>query len=184
MYERITAIIAAVGGICWLAACIYSLTLPDLESPLRDVFLVPLGVLLLVLAGGGLAVCILMRCYDNRETVILSGRAFFSVLAGVVLLEGGVFTMVDGFAQSEIAKGSRFFAVGFMAVGLTFMTAVTIRLRVGLSWVVVPLWIGTAFLLAVDEQAAILFAFGLAWVAVGVILWRMRDVSPRQADLA
>jgi hypothetical protein len=142
MEERITAIIAAVGGICWLAACLFSLTLPDLDSPIRNV-LVALGGLLLGLAAVGLGVCIVMS-YHNRGAAILSGLAFFSILAGGSLLGFGVFTMVAGFISPELAKESRFIAVGAMAVGLAFMTAVTIRLRVGLSWVVVPLWIGTA----------------------------------------
>ena len=172
------------GGIAWVVATAIHASKPVgcvgaecARTAMREAGVVEgalTGSALLLFALGGLALVVLARRANRFGSV---GRAGIALVTA-----GGSVLIAAGAAQALFFDGDfhwmpYFVGPGITAIVLGFVLLAAMVLRAGVlpRWAGVSLVVGALALLLSNEQTATAWfavLLGLAWIAVGVALWR------------
>jgi hypothetical protein len=177
---RWSGLAAILGGVLWIAGAIQTgfkprgclgdecAFMPLRESGPIDIVLLYVAMLFLVVGVAGLVI----HTRNAGRFGRLGWMGLVASLVGVVLL------MISSLVEAVFFAGGDFFSLipgGLvLLVGFLLLVITILRARVLPLWVAVLLVVGTlAMLVANDQNAQVFLAipFGIAWVAVGYVLW-------------
>ncbi len=144
---------------------------PMRESGALDGILTLLSVLLLAVGAAGLLVLVRRsgRFGKMGKAGVVIAAAGVALLVIVSLIQsvvfGGDFPLMPYF----VIPGLLALVVGFVLVGIAILSAGVLP-----RWVAVLIIVGALAMLGANEQTArvlLMIPFGVAWVAVGYVLW-------------
>ncbi len=182
-FVRWSGLAAMLGGLLWVIATIIHAAKPRgciaeecafrpmRESGALDGILTLLSVLLLAVGAVGLV--ILVRSAGRFRKAGKAG-VFIGVVGAALLVIasliqaiffGGDFLLMPYF----VIPGLLALVVGFLLLGIAILRAGVLP-----RWVAVLIIVGALAMLGANEQTArvlLMIPFGLAWVAVGYVLW-------------
>ena len=182
---RWSGLAAILGGVLWIADAIqtgFQLRgcLED-ECALRPITALFFAMLLLGVGVAGLVL-------HTRNAGRLGRLGWIGLVAGVVVVEVLIISSLveavffDGdFPLLSVIPGGLVLIVGFLLLGIAIL-----RARVLPLWVAVLFVVGTLALLWANNQNAQVFLaipFGIAWVAVGYVLWSGKDTPRAMANM-
>jgi hypothetical protein len=192
---RWSGLAAILGGVLWIAGAIQIGLQPRgcigdecAFRPMREGG--PLEAVLLFLAMLLLAVGVAGLVIHTRNAGRFGRLGWIGSVASVV---GVAVVIISGLIQ-DVFFGGDFplmpflvipaglvLVVGFLLLGITIL-----RARVVPLWVAVLFVVGTLAMLGVNDQNAQVFLaipFGIAWVAVGYVLWWGKDTPRAMATM-
>jgi hypothetical protein len=189
---RWSGLAAILGGVLWIAWVIQTgfkprgcmgdecAFMPLRESGSIDTVLLYVAMLLLAVGVAGLVI-------HTRNAERLGRLGRIGLVASVV---GVVLLMISSLVEAVFFAGGDFLSVipaGLvLVVGFLLLVITILRARVLPFWVTVLLVVGTlAMLVANDQNAQVFLAipFGIAWVAVGYVLWWGKDTPRAMANM-
>lgn len=177
------ALAAILGGLLWIAGAVAVARMPVgcigsecNVRPMRDSSgAAPLFIAAMLLLGLGLAAMVLRARIPGGFGALGRAGVIAAVAGGVTIL---VISLVQGiFFRGDfplmpfiVVPAGLVLVIGFLLLGLTI-------LRSGMlpRWAAALLIVGALALLGINEQNAQVLAaipFGIAWVAVGCVLWQ------------
>jgi hypothetical protein len=188
---RWSGLAAILGGVLWIAGAIQTgfkprgcmgdecVFMPLRESGPIDIVLLYVAMLLLAVGVAGLVIYTRNAGRFGRlgwmglvASVIGVAVVIISDLVGAVFFGGDDIPLRPFF----VIPGGLALIVGILLLGITILRARMLPLSVAVLLVV-----GTLAMLGVNDQNSQVFLaipFGIAWVAVGYVLWSVKD-TPR-----
>jgi hypothetical protein len=182
---RWSGLAAILGGVLWIANAIQTGfhlrgCLED-ECVFRPITALFFAMLLLAVGVAGLVL-------HTRNAGRLGRLGWIGLVVGVVGVEVLIISSLveavffDGdFPLLSVIPAGLVLIVGFLLLGITIL-----RARVLPLWVAVLFVVGTLALLWANNQNAQVFLaipFGIAWVAVGYVLWWGKDTPRAMANM-
>ena len=192
---RWSGLAAILGGVLWIADAIQTGLQPRgcigdecafrsmREGGPLDPFLFFLAMLLLTVGMAGLVI-------HTRNATRFGRLGWIGLVAGVI---GFAVLLISGLTQAVffggdfplmpffVIPGGLVLLVGFLLLGITIL-----RARVLPLWVAVLFVVGTLAMFGFNDQNAQVFMaipFGIAWVAVGYVLWSGKDTPRAMANM-
>jgi hypothetical protein len=193
---RWSGLAAILGGLLWIAGAIQTgfkprgcmgdecAFMPLRESGPIDIVLLYVAMLLLAVGVAGLVVHTRNAGRFGRlgwiglvASVVGVAVVIISDLVGAVFFGGDDIPLRPFF----VIPAGLVLLVGILLLGITIL-----RARVLPLWVAVLFVVGTLAMLGVNDQNAQVFLaipFGIAWVAVGYVLWWGKDTPRATANM-
>ena len=191
-FVRLSGLAAMLGGALWVVGTIIHASKPRgciaqecAFRPMRETgalvgILTLLSVVLLAVGAAGLV--ILVR---NAGRFGKAGKmGAFIGAGGAALLV--IFTLIQAiFFGGDFVLMPYFVIPGLLALVVGFLLLGVAILRAGVlpRWVAMLIILGALGMLGANERTArvlLMIPFGVAWVAVGYVLWSERGVTTRQ----
>ncbi len=191
-FIRWSGLLAMVGGALWVVGTVIHASKPRgciaeecAVRPMRETGLIDgslMLVALLLFAAGAAGLVILARSTGRFGRMGRAGAAIGAFGAALLVIAGLVQSIFFG---GDFPLMPYFVIPGVLALiaGVLLLGVAVLRAGVLQRWVSVLVIVGALAMLGANEQtwrALMAIPFGLAWVAIGYVLWSGRGVAVQQ----